>query len=118
MNATEFARGMTVYSHDDIELGEVVEVWAETPSHGALPASRYHQQDYGPIKGTTELFTTEQGWLQVRQGAFLGSGGRDLYVPLWAVQHIDSLVSATLQHQESRCEVEFSRPELVPDKVA
>lgn len=85
MNTTDFTTGTLVYGQDDELIGEIVEVWAETGTHGCLPLTRYLVDDYGPVKGTRELLSIEHGYLQVRNGHFLGMGGRDLWIPLSAV---------------------------------
>jgi hypothetical protein len=85
MNTTDFTTGTLVYGQDDELVGEIVEIWAETATHGFLPLTRYLIDDYGPIKGTRELLSTTHGYLQVRNGHFLGMGGRDLWIPLSAV---------------------------------
>ena len=55
MNTTDFTKGTLVYGQDDEPIGEIVEVWAETGTHGCLPLTRYLVEDYGPVKGTGEL---------------------------------------------------------------
>ena len=85
MNTTDFTTGTLVYGQDNAPVGEIVEIWAETGTHGCLPLTRYLVDDYGPIKGTRELLSTTHGYLQVRNGHFLGMGGRDLWIPLSAV---------------------------------
>jgi hypothetical protein len=52
--------------------------------------------DHGHITGTRELLTTTRGYLQVRQGDFLGMGDRDLWVPLSTVQSSQSASPITL----------------------
>lgn len=106
MNTIDFSPGMQVHSRDGAHLGDVAEVWAQTEGHGALPRSRALFEDYGPIKGTSHLFGTDDGYLEVRQDSFLGFGGRILYVPVAEVEQVHSNESINLRaggvHYESR----------------
>ena len=106
MNTASFTPGMTVYASDGAALGQIEEIWAQTASHGLLPLSRYLIQDYGPIRGTAPLLTTDDGYLQIRQDSFLGFGGRVLQIPLSAVERVDNGV-AMLRHPAIICEVTF-----------
>lgn len=109
MNTTDFTKGTLVYGQDHEPIGEIVEIWAETAGHGCLPLSRYLVEDYGPITGTRELLTTADGYLQVRQGHFLGMGGRDLWVPLSAVQSHHAGSGVTLAVTANAGEVHFAQ---------
>jgi hypothetical protein len=106
MNALDFTTGMTVTDRNGIELGQVIEVWADTP-HGPLGASRYLLSSYGPIGGNEHLFNTGSAYLQVRQGEFLGAGGRDLFVPLHAIHTRDGFGRVTVRHAAEVCERSF-----------
>jgi hypothetical protein len=110
MNTTDFTTGTLVYGQDDEPVGEIVEVWADTATHGSLPLTRYLVDDYGPIKGTRELLSTTDGYLQVRNGHFLGMGGRDLWIPLTAVAAQDEPSRVTLNITANVSELHFTRP--------
>jgi hypothetical protein len=97
MNATDIARGSTVYATDGQVVGEIQEVWANTRLHGYLPVSRYHISEYGPVRGNTELLATEEGYVQVRHGATLGYGGAEIFVPLASVRHGDEAGTVALK---------------------
>lgn len=115
MNTTDFQLGMTIYSQDGISLGRIHEIWAHTHSHGMLPVSQYLIQDFGPIRGTTDLLTSRDGYLQVRGNRVPGEH-RDLYLPLADVRSIDSPTRATtkspaqVSHQDHR-----ALPQLIRD---
>lgn len=94
---SDFQRGMTVYGLDGVQLGEVKEVWAETPSHGHLPVSQYLLQDYGPIRGTAGLLDTADGYLHVQQGGMFTSDRQDLYIPLLEVHTVTACERVTLR---------------------
>jgi hypothetical protein len=101
MNTTDFQPGMTIYSRDGILLGRVQEIWAHTATHGMLPVSEYLLQDFGPIRGTTDLLTSSDGYLHVRGNRIPGE--YDLYLPLASVQSIDSPTSATSKFPAQFC---------------
>jgi hypothetical protein len=86
MKTIDFTPGMTVLDLDDAVVGEVKEVWGLTAVHGYLPVSRHLIADYGPIKGNREQLDSGEGYLQIRKDAFLGLGGEDVFVPLWAAE--------------------------------
>lgn len=113
MNTMDFTKGTVVYGQDNEPVGEILEVWADTATHGCLPVSRYLTEDYGPIKGTRELLTTSDGFVQVRQGHFLGMGGRDHWIPLSAIQSegADSRITLTVidRSSEARFGIDSSR---------
>ena len=105
MNAIDLTPGMRVYSHDGQHLGTVIEVWAESDLHGLLPRTQHLFSGYGPVGGTEHLFDTDNAYLQVRQGDFLGYGGRDLFVPAPAVFRTDDagnvLLHTSTEHSEN-----------------
>lgn len=107
MQTTDIAPGMKVWSEDGAELGSVQEVWAATPS-GHLPVSQNLLKDYGPISGSSDHLTSEEGYVHVKKDAVLGMGGRDLYVPLNIIrarddENLDAAVS------EAVCEAEYDQ---------
>lgn len=107
MNTTDFQPGMTIYSRDGVSLGRIQEIWARTASHGLLPVSEYLLEDFGPVRGTRDLLTSSDGYLHVR-GNWVSGERHDLYLPLAAIQSIDSPASATIKspaqvsHQDFR----------------
>ena len=107
MNTLDFTRGMTVRAHDGNILGTIEEIWAETRSHGLLPVTRHLVADYGPVKGTHETLSSPDGYLQVRQGAIFGLGGRDLHIPLSQVERVESSSTAVVGLPANVCEVAF-----------
>ena len=114
MKALNFIPGMNVVGKDNIELGTIQEVWIETETHGCLPVSRCLMDDYGPVRGTGELFATKEGYLQVRGGDTLGFGGRDLWVPFHAIEGTQTATCASVRMPAGLCETRFiDRPELL-----
>jgi hypothetical protein len=109
MIALNVAPGMEIFGQDDVKLGTVKEVWAQTESHGYLPVSRFLLQDYGPVRGTSQILSMEEGHLQVRPGNSSGSNSRDLWVPLHAVSHVDTEACVTLKADASTYESYFTR---------
>lgn len=109
MIALNVKPGMTIFSQDNVKLGTVQEVWAETAAHGCLPVSRYHLQDYGPVKGTGPILSTEQGYVQIRQNKAGGFRRRDLWVPLHAITRVDTDKSGTLKADAHTLESHFVR---------
>lgn len=108
MNTTDFQPGMTIYSADDISLGQVQEIWAQTDSHGTLPVSQYLLQDFGPVHGTADLLTSPDGYLHVQQGNWLSGERHDLYIPLAAVQSIHSPASASVTSPAHVCQRRYA----------
>ena len=108
MNTMDFTKGTIVYGRDSAPVGEIVEVWAKTETHGCLPVSQYLTEDYGPVKGTRDLLTTTDGYLQVRQGHFLGMGGRNVWVPLAAVDSYEAGSPVTLTVSALDGELDFA----------
>jgi len=105
MNASDFNRGMTVYTQDDEELGEVHEVWAAAPSHTFKPVLQ--SLIYGPTAGNEELVTARDGYLQVRKGSSARPGGHDFYIPFTVIRQIDSFTSITLRVTAQACVTRF-----------
>src|SRR5947209_9222830 len=100
MNAADFMRGMTVFTQDDVELGEIRDVWANIPAHGFRPIQQYLL--YGPGTSTDQVLAAEDGFLQIRPIGTASSGSgpadaADVFIPFSAVHQIDSLTSVTLR---------------------
>ena len=65
VQASDVAQGMEVYDLEGQWVGTVSEIWARVPSHGYLPCSLTHLNDYGPISGTSTWFDTAAGYIEV-----------------------------------------------------
>jgi hypothetical protein len=109
MIALHVKPGMNIFGQDNVEIGTIKEVWAQTEAHGYLPVSRYLLQDYGPIKGTGQILSMEEGYLQVRSRNSGGSDPRDLWVPLHAVGQVDMGTTVTLKADAGTYESQFAR---------
>ncbi|MGI8825429.1 MAG: hypothetical protein ACR2JC_07270 [Chloroflexota bacterium] len=117
MHTNDIQLGMTVYGTDDAEFGEVTEVWPYTDSHGFISAKDHQLNEYGPVTATTDLVASDKGYFQVKQGALLGFGGKELYVPFTDVRDTIPGERITVNCTEETCRDRYGKRPDVLDKA-
>src|SRR5579875_1722369 len=90
VDAADIRGGMNVYGMDGENLGTIAEVWIEIPGHGYVAKSHFELNNYGPIRGTTDMVRGADGYVQVREGMGMRyEHEEDLFIPLTAILDVD-----------------------------
>ncbi len=110
IDAASIPLGTPVQSQDGESLGQVAEVWAETPAHGYVPASQFAIGDYGPVSGNQQMFEGAAGYMQVRALREMRlENDHDLFIPLSAVREVNPEHGIVLTCRQEECRERYSQ---------